>query len=264
MADTLVLGQVGLSFHTAAAGVLVEVLEDLGHTVEIREAPHEDLFGMLGSGDVDLACSAWLPSSHGVYIAPFEDHVEKLAVIYTPYCIWGIPADAPNDITSVEDLARPEVANQFRKLVQGITPGAGISRFSRQMVEDYGLSQHGFHFQNGTLDDCTGTYLSAVEAGDLAVVPLWHPQWLHTETKLRELDDPKGLLGGHDDATLVLRKDAAHKVNDQGMQFLRNVSLGNDIVSQLDRAICRENLSPRAAAKRWISANRDTVDAWIG
>jgi len=263
MAEPLILGQVGLSFHTAAAAVLAEVLEDLGHTIEIREAPHEDMFAMLGKGEVDLVCSAWLPASHGGYIAPFEDQLHKLAVIYTPYCIWGISADAPADIQSVEDLAKPEIAAKFRKLIQGITPGAGISRFSRQMIVDYELEQHGFHFENGTVDDCCGAYLDATKAGELAIVPLWHPQWLHTEADLRELTDPKGLLGGQDDATMVLRKDATKKVNTVGLQFLRHVSLGNAVVSELDQAICREGLTARDAAKRWIGENSATVDAWL-
>lgn len=264
MADPLILGQIGLSFHTAAAAVLAEVLEDLGHTIDIREAPHEKMYEMLGAGEVDLVCSAWLPASHGVYIAPFEDELEKLGVIYTPYCIWGISEDAPADITSVEDLAKPEVAALFRKLVQGITPGAGISRFSRQMIKDYGLAQHGFHFENGTLDDCTGTYLQAQDADELAVVPLWHPQWLNTEAELRELKDPKGLLGGQDDATLVLRKDAAKKLNTKGLRFLKNVSLGNDLVSLLDNAICRQGKTPREAARAWIDRNAETIARWTG
>lgn len=263
MANPLILGQIGLTFHTAAAAVLAEVLEDLSHTIEIKEAPHEQMYEMLGNGEVDLVCSAWLPASHGVYIAPFEATLEKLGVIYTPYCIWGISADAPEYIQSVEHLARPEIAAQFRKLVQGITPGAGISRFSRQMIVDYGLEEQGFHFKNGTLDDCTGAYIEATAAGELAVVPLWHPQWLHTEARLRELKDPKGLLGGHDDATLVLRKDAAHKLTSEGLEFLKRVSLGNAVVSELDQAICRKGLTPRDAAKQWIADNRTIIDSWL-
>lgn len=262
MADPLILGQVGLSFHTAAAAVIAEVLRDLGHTLEIREAPHEAMFEMLGKGEVDLVCSAWLPASHGGYIAPFVDELEKLSIIYTPYCIWGISQDAPADVQSVQDLARPEIASQFRKLIQGITPGAGISRFSRQMIVDYELEQHGFYFENGTVDDCCGAFLDATQAKELAIVPLWHPQWLHMEATLRELKDTKGLLGGQDDATLVLRKDAKHKLTDRALQFLRNITLGNTVVSELDRAICREDLTARDAARRWLSDNSSIVENW--
>ena len=145
---------------------------------------------MLGAGEVDLVCSAWLPDSHGAYNVPFEDDLIKLGLIYRPYCIWGIPTTAPTEITSVADLAKPEVTALFRKRIQGINPGAGISRFSHQMIMDYGLADLGFHFENGSVEDCTGAALDAVAKGELAVVPLWHPQWLHQELELRELADP--------------------------------------------------------------------------
>lgn len=251
MSDPIILGQVGLSFHKAAAAVIANELKRFGHDVVLKEAPHEDMFRMLGAGEVDMVCSAWLPDSHGAYIAPFQDDLIKLGVIYQPYCIWGIPATAPAEIASVTDLAKPEVAAQFRKRIQGITPGAGISRFSRQMVIDYELTDRGFHFENGTVEDCTGAALDAVANGELAVVPLWHPQWLHKELELRELEDPLRLLGGQDDATLVLRRDAAPKLSDESLAYLRSVQFGDDTVSQLDHMVCREGLSFEDAAEAW-------------
>ena len=262
MSAPLILGQIGLTFHTAAAAVIAELLEEVGNNVVLREAPHEKMYALQQAGEVDLICSAWLPSSHQVYIAPYIDALEKLAVIYTPYCIWGIPEEAPAEIRSVHDLARPDIAKHFRKLIKGITPGAGISRFSRQMLIDYKLAEQGFIFENGTLSDCTGHYLEALTAQEMAIVPLWHPQWLHTETKLRELADPLGLLGVQDDATLVLRKDAKHKLSKQGMAILRNMKLGNAVVSQLDRGICLEGKAPREVAKAWVAENRALCDSW--
>ena len=74
----------------------------------------------------------------------------------------AIPTTAPMEITSVVGLSKPEVATQFRKRIQGINPAAGISRFSHQMIIDYGLADLGFHFENGTVEDCTGAALDAV------------------------------------------------------------------------------------------------------
>ncbi len=255
MSDPIILGQVALSFHKAAGAVIATELERLGHDVVLKEAPHEEMFRMLGAGDVDLVCSAWLPDSHGAYIAPFEGDLVKLGVIYQPYCIWGIPDTAPAQITSVADLAKPEIAALFRKRIQGITPGAGISRFSRQMIMDYCLADLGFHFENGTVEECTGAALDAVAKDELAVVPLWHPQWLHEELKLRELADPMGLLGGQDDATLVIRRDAAAKLTAASLAYLRDVHLGNKAVSKLDHMICRDGLSFKEAAEAWRASS---------
>lgn len=250
MSAPIILGQIGLSFHIAAGAVIAAKLESLGHEVVLKEAPHEEMFRMFGAGEVDLVCSAWLPDSHGSYIAPFVGDLIKLGVIYQPYCIWGVPATAPAEITSVTDLAKPEVAALFRKRIQGINPGAGISRFSRQMVTDYGLADLGFHFENGTVEDCTGAALDAVEQGELAVVPLWRPQWLHQELELRELDDPLGLLGGQDAATLVLRDGSRKKLSDPALAWLADIHLGNPHVSALDWLICRKGLSPKEAARQ--------------
>ena len=263
MTQPLSVGQIALSFHAAAAAIVIELLEQLGHTIELHDAPHADMFAMQQAGKVDLVVSAWLPDSHEVYVKPYVNELEKLAVIYEPYCIWGVSDSAPDSIQSVSDLAKPEVAAQFRKLIQGIAPGAGISRFSRAMVDDYDLAAQGFHFENGTLDDCAQAYMDATAAGDLAIVPLWHPQWLHTEYKLRALKDPKGMLGGQDDATLVLRKDAMSKVSPQGLSMLRKIYLGNAVVSELDALICRQGYRPRDAANHWIKNNPTRVQEWL-
>ena len=263
MAQPLIIGQIALSFHAAAAAIVIELLEQLDHTIELRDAPHAEMFTMQQAGEVDLVVSAWLPDSHEIYVKPYADELEKLAVIYEPYCIWGISETAPQDIQSVVDLAKPEYAALFNKRIQGIAPGAGISRFSRVMVKDYDLARHGFHFENGTLQNCTQAFVDATKAGEFSVVPLWHPQWLNTIYKLRELKDPKGLLGEQDQATLVLRKDAMERVSDHGLSMLRKIYLGNATVSELDEMICRQGLSPQEAARYWIKQNQSLCQEWL-
>ncbi len=50
VAKPIVLGQVYLSFDAVTGAVLHEVLERLGHRVEVREGPHEQVFPLLGQG----------------------------------------------------------------------------------------------------------------------------------------------------------------------------------------------------------------------
>ncbi len=263
MTEPLIIGQISLTFHAAAAAIICELLREVGHKVILKEAPHERMYEMQQAGEVDLLISAWLPASHGKYVAPYENALCKLSTIYKPYCIWGISDIAPDHIRSVEDLANPDIAILFQKRIQGIAPGAGISRFSRQMIEDYELAEHGFYFENGSLEDCTNAFLNAEKAGKLAIIPLWHPQWLHREVSLRELTDPKGLLGGEDKATLVLRQDSKHKLSKQGYRLLENIYLGNKVISELDHDICVDKQTPRNAACAWIEKNRSLVDSWL-
>ena len=107
-------------------------------------------------------------------------------------------------IATVDDLKKAEVSIRMSKFIQGIQPGAGISRFSRAMITAYGLSEHGYHFENGTEQDCFGRFGEAVAREEWIMIPLWHPQYLHYRYRIRAVNEPLGLLGGTDQAKLIL------------------------------------------------------------
>lgn len=64
------LGYIDLSFHAASAALVQRVLERHDYEVQVSAAPHEDMFRRYGAGAVDMLASAWLPASHGDYLAP--------------------------------------------------------------------------------------------------------------------------------------------------------------------------------------------------
>jgi glycine betaine/proline transport system substrate-binding protein len=229
------VGHIDLSFHRASAREVERVLESHGHRIERVAAPHEDMFRRLGADEVDLLVSAWLPASHGAYLAPIQDQVREVTVLYEPYCIWGVPACVPADaVASVADLLRPPALERMERLIQGINPGAGISRFSAAMIERYGLAAAGYHFRPGTEAACFGRFEAAARDGRWVVVPLWHPQFLHARHRIRALAEPLGLLGGVDRATLLVRRDAEARIGAPALDALSRLYLGNARVSMLD------------------------------
>lgn len=254
MKNTVYLGYIDLSFHAASAALVQRVLERHGLRVISSAAPHEDMFRRYGAGDIDLLVSAWLPASHGAYLAPFAGHSRELGTLYRPYCLWGVPDYVPQDkVASIADLLQPEVAERMTRLIQGINPGAGISRFSREIVRQYGLDSLGYHFENGSEADCFNRFEEAVARGEWLVVPLWHPQFLHHRHTIRELHDPKGLLGGQDAASLIIREDCAAHLPPALLAELARLAPGNRVISELDHLIVREGLSPLAAADQWLA-----------
>ena len=259
MSRHFVVGNIALTFHAAAAAVVKIVLEERGYVADEREAAHEDMFALLARGDVDVLVAAWLPASHGKYFDPLHTDVLRLGVLYRPYCIWGVPEYVSEDeVSSIADLARPEIARTFRPLIQGIGEGAGISRFSRAIIEQYELAPLGFHFKSGTLTDCVSAFESAVSKGERCVVPLWHPQFLHHTHKIRALKDPKRLLGDVDDAHVLVRKEAAKRMAKTDFGALAALTIGNGALAGMDHAINREGKSPRDAAAEWLNSQRST------
>jgi glycine betaine/proline transport system substrate-binding protein len=229
------VGHIDLSFHDASAIQIESVLRAHGLKVERSAAPHEEMFRRLGAGEIDILVSAWLPASHGTYLAPIEDQIRKVTVLYEPYCIWGVPDFVPeDDVTSVTDLLRLPALEKMGRLIQGINPGAGISRFSAAMMLAYGLSDAGYRFRTGSEAECFDRFEAAVEARDWVVIPLWHPQYLHHRHRIRALQEPKGLLGGVDQATLLVRRDAEALVGAEALAALSALHLGNNLVSTLD------------------------------
>lgn len=238
------VGHIALSFHDASARQVEQVLEAHGHGVERSAASHEEMFRRLGAGDVDMLVSAWLPSSHGRYLAPIEDRVRKVTILYEPYCIWGVPEHVPEEaVASVADLLKSPASERMERLIQGINPGAGISRFSAAIVERYGLADAGYHFRSGTEADCFDRFEDAVREGRWIVVPLWHPQFLHARYRIRALEEPLGLLGGVDHATLLVRRDAEERIGEAALDELSRLHLGNVRVSELDDRIAREDVA---------------------
>jgi glycine betaine/proline transport system substrate-binding protein len=255
--STLVLATIDLSFHHSAAGVVQAILEKHGVNVVELRAPHEDAFRLLKDGKADMLCSAWLPGSHEVYFAPVANDFEKLTVLYNPYALWGVPDFIPPDLVStVADLTRPEVQRRMNKVIQGINPGAGISRFSIEIMEHYGLTGLGYSFKNGSLDDCVGAFERAVRSGNWVVVPLWQPQYLFASHKIRELSEPNGLLRGKDQATLVLRKNRLLDLPPAAIDELRATSLGNEEATRLDYLVSRGKMTPIEAGRNYLARRK--------
>ncbi|WP_397452361.1 glycine betaine ABC transporter substrate-binding protein [Pseudomonas sp. NA-150] len=257
MSKPIRLGYIDLSFHQASAAVVQAILEREGHEVVVSAFPHEEMFRRFGKEEFDLLVSAWLPDSHGAYLEPLMGGTRKLGVLYQPYCIWGVPDYVPESaVSEIADLLKPEVLARMDRTLQGINPGAGISRFSQAMVQAYGLVQAGYHFQPGSEAACFDGYEQAVREQRWLVVPLWHPQYLHHRYRIRALQEPMGLLGGADDATLLIRRDAEPRLSAQTLAILADLHLGNSVVTRIDHAIRKEGLDPLIAAREWLASRQ--------
>ncbi|MHA6765548.1 glycine betaine ABC transporter substrate-binding protein [Streptacidiphilus sp. PAMC 29251] len=256
----ITVGNIALSFHRAAAAVTRRLLEAHGHRVTSVEAPHEQLFRLQAAGEVDILVSAWLPSSHATYLSAYRDQVRVLSPHYHPYCVWAVPPYVPAEaVREVADLTRPDVAERMTLTIDGINPGAGISRFSARMVTEYGLDQHGYTFTPGTESGFIARVEQGIADGEWFVVPLWRPQYLNRLHGLRPIADPKQLLGSVDGASPVVRKAALERIHPETVSRLDRLHLGNDVVEELDTLINADGLTPLQAADRYLAVHGELL-----
>ncbi|MEU3184110.1 glycine betaine ABC transporter substrate-binding protein [Streptomyces sp. NPDC006923] len=252
--ETITVGNIALSFHRAAAAVTRRVLESYGHRVNSVEATHEKLFRRQAENGVDVLVSAWLPSSHGMYLSRYSDRVKVLTPHYRPYCVWAVPPYVPvEEVRNVSDLSRPEVAERMTTAIGGINAGAGISRFSATMVREYGLDRLGYTFAPGTEDGFIARVERGIAAREWFVIPLWRPQYLNRLHALRPLEEPKGLLGTVDNASPVIRLEALERIHPEAVARLDTLHMGNEGVEEIDMSISAGGLSPLQAADHYLT-----------
>lgn len=236
------LGVTDLSFHHMTGALVRTVLEQHGHQVTTHYAPHEANFERLAAGELDLLTSAWLPHSHGGYLERVRERraVRELGLHYESYALWGVPDYVPADrVGSVQDLLAPDVVRQMTPLIQGIGEGAGITRFSRRIMAEYQLEEAGYEFRSGSEADCLAAFEQAVAEGRWVVVPLWRPQFLHAIHTIRELQEPRGLLGGTDRAVLLAPEEHIEALGAECVAALDALRFGNELIERLDYRVSR-------------------------
>jgi len=259
------MGQIGLSFYAVTAGVVQEVLERLGHSVEITTGSHAQIFPRLGAGEVDLLVAAWLPHGHSVYWEQYGAQATELGVLYEgARFAWMVPAYVPEEaVASIDDLRKPEVAARMSKVIQGTGRDSGNMILSAEVVKAYGLDEAGYALRPGTLSDFHGSYGRALAAQAWFVMPLWYPHFINRVGSMRPLADPQGILGPASRGTLVASRAWAEQAPPRTLQVLSRIHLGLDAVAEMDRLVNVERFSPREAAQAWMRANEAAVAAWF-
>lgn len=117
-------------FVTKLAAKLIK--DELGREVELVQTDVAPLYQGVGRGDLDLMMMAWLPETHADYFAKVKDKVTTLGTVYDGARLgWVVPAYVPEDaIASIEDLKKDDVKEKLKGRVEGIDPGAGLTRLS--------------------------------------------------------------------------------------------------------------------------------------
>lgn len=262
--STVRMGVVGLSFYRVVGGVVQNVLKSLGYQVEITEGPHAEIFPVLGQGDLDMLVAVWLPTGHGPLFAEYGSDATALDPLYqVASFFWGVPDYLPEDIQSIEDLTRPEVAQQMNQVIQGIGPGAGITRLSQEVMTRYNLEAAGYEFRTGTEADWVGAFEQGVAAENGVIIPLWQPQYLNQAYEIRRLSDPLKVFPEPDSCSLVVTQTFRDRLFNNILETLNRITLGVDAVTEMDYLTNVEGLSPREAATQWMAQNPAVVESWL-
>ena len=165
---------------------------------------------------------------------------------------------APTPAPGNEDNQAASIGEQVNYEIIGIDPGAGLMAATRDVIEQYGLSD--WKLVESSDSAMTAALKRAYSNQQPIIVTGWTPHWKFSSFDLKYLDDPLNIYGGDEQIhTLVrvgLQNDhpSAYQVLDN---FLWEPGDMADVM-----VLIEEGMNEVDAAADWVNNNADKVSAW--
>lgn len=237
----------------ATTAVITNVLRDEGFHVSTVQLDPAILFNSLATGSSDFSVSPWR-LSHGNYIEEYEDQIDIIRA-HAEGAANGLTVPAyMEDVNSIEDLT--DEANQT---ITSIEPGASLIDQANDMLDLYGnLSEWDLQVSS------TGAMLTALRQAygneEEIVITAWRPHWMFSEFDLKILEDPLEAYGTGEEILTIARQGFKEE-NPRAYEILENFSWSVEDMQQV-MLYLQDDLSPEAAARKWMDENPEQVNEW--
>jgi len=260
--DTIEFGWTAWSDAEFVARLAKRLIEDnTDYRVELKLAAIGDQYAGVASGTLDGMLMAWLPDAHASYLEAVDGDIVDLGTLYDGARVgWAVPGYIPEDmLSSIADLAKPEVVAMLDGEIQGVDPGAGLMQLSEQALHAYGLSSK-YRLLDASGAAMTAALAKAENRNAPIVITGWTPHWAFSRWGLRFLDDPKNMLGTAQRVDVLVRKGFSEDYPEVGV-FLSRFSIPLDSL-QKSLNDARQS-SEDEAIDRWVEAHPTLIAQWF-
>ncbi|MFF2092096.1 glycine betaine ABC transporter substrate-binding protein [Paenibacillus sp. NPDC058174] len=253
------LAYVAWDSEIASTNVVKEVFEQrLGYKVEMLQVDAGPMWAGVSDGSADAMVAAWLPTTHASYIQKYDGKFEDLGPNLEGTKT-GLVVPSYMDIKSMDEL-NDTTGKAVDYTIIGIEPGAGLMMSTEKALDEYGLRDKWTLLESSSAA-MTQQLQKAYNNQEPIVVTGWTPHWMFAKMDLKYLDDPKNVYGGDEQIHTVVRQGLKEDDAD-AYAFLDKFNWTPDDMAAVMIQI-QEGKSPEAAAKAWVEANADKVDAWL-
>lgn len=240
------------------------VLEDeMGYDVTITAADVGPAFASVAAGDQDFFMEAWLPGLHEPYYN--EDDFVDVSTIYEDGVVGLIVPQYMADagVTTLSDLADPEVAEQLDYQITGIDAGAGMMIATQdEVMPQYGLDEMGYELVASSSPAMLAAVESAIANEEFIVGMGWQPHSMFGRYPLTILEQDEEQIWPVDDIK-ILGRNGVEEDLPEVVEFFENVMWTNDTIGELMVYIADSNLDTLEAAREWKNANPDVWEDWL-
>jgi glycine betaine/proline transport system substrate-binding protein len=258
--DTIKIGWTAWSDAEFVTKLAAKILEDrMGYDVELIQTDIAPQYQGIANGDIDVMLMSWQPGTHADYVEKVCNDVVPLGILYTEAQLgWVVPNYIPEDaLSSIEDLKKDEVKAKLDGTITGIDPGAGLTRLSKQAIEDYDMD---YDLQISSGAAMTAALKRAIDRNQWIVVTGWSPHWMFGAYDLRYLEDPQGVLGSYERVMAMARK-GFYQDQIEAASFLSRMQIPlDDLQASMYDA---QESSYEEAVDKYIENNIKRIDYWV-
>lgn len=263
---TIRMSDPGWTDITSTNAIASVILDGLGYTTDIQSLSVLVGYQSMKNKDIDVFLGNWLPSQQSFMDdLNSADAAEVLVKNLTgAKFTLAVPSYvAEKGITDFSDLA--EHADSFGRQIYGIEPGAPANENMQRMIDagDFGLGDWSVVESSET--GMLAQVARAQQSQNDIVFLAWAPHPMNTRFDITYLSGGDAYFGadygGAEVYTLARTGWSGECPN--AAQFFRNLTFTLDIENEMMGKIMDDGMSPNDAAKDWIKANPDALDAWL-
>lgn len=252
--ETVNIAYVQWDSEVASTHVIAEVLKNEGYHVTLTPLDNAVMWQTVANGNADFSTSAWLPVTHGQQYQKYKSKLDDLGPNLKGTKLGLAVPKYMTDVNSIEDLSK-----QADQKITGIEPGAGIMAAAKKTLKEYhNLSS--WELVAASTGAMTTSLDQAIKKKDPIVVTAWSPHWMFAKYDLKYLKDPKEIFGSTENINTIARKGLkkelpnVYKIIDKFHWTQKDME-----AVMLD---INKGMSPEAAAKKWVEANKSKVSSW--
>ena len=242
----------------ASAHVVQAVLEErMGRECRLLDVTLIAMWQALAAGDQDASVAAWLPTLQARFLERHRSEVVNLGPNLEGTRI-GIVVPEYVSVDSIAELSGH--ADRFRHKIIGIDPHAGITEKTKEALQAYDLDA--FDLVTGSGPTMTAALGEAMRNREWIAVTGWTPHWKFARWDLKYLEDPRGVYGGKEHISTIVRQGLKEDMP-RVYSFLDRFHWTPEEMARVMLTARDEETSYAQAAREWVEENEARVSAWL-
>lgn len=264
--DEIVFSDVGWTDITATTAVATTLFDALGYDTDVKVLSVPVTYTAMAEGDIDVFLGNWMPTMEAD-IAPYRDAgtVETLGANLegAKYTLAVNKSLADAGLTDFAKIA--EFKNQLDGKIYGIEPGNDGNRLILDMIEQDAFGLGGFELVESSEQGMLAQAMKAQEDGEGIVFLGWEPHPMNANIEMSYLAGGDDYFGPDFGGATVFTNTRAGFVNEceNPGKLVSNLVFTLAMENEIMGAILNDGEDPEDAAKAWIAANPDALDAWL-